>query len=299
MEITSQKVKELREKTGAGMMDCKNALVEAGGEEEKAIEILRKRGLSRVEKRAGREAKEGLVDAVIVDGGRKGVLVEVNSETDFVARTDEFHNLVVAVRNQVADGSAVATVEELLSRPLIDNPAQTLNDQVTATGSKLGENVVVRRFCMLNIEPGKHGLVEKYIHTGSKLGVIVAIETGAEAANREEVHTLGRDVAMQIAAGSPMVPVAVNREDVSAEMVDREKDIYRAQIEAEGKQRPPEVVEKIITGKLAKFFGEATLLEQPSVKYPDRTIADLVKETAAKVGSEVAIYRFCRFKIGE
>jgi elongation factor Ts len=199
MEISSSLVKDLREKTGAGMMDCKNALVEAGGDEEKAIEILRKKGLSRVAKRSGREAKEGVVEAYIHTGAKLGVLIELNSETDFVAKTDEFRGLA-------------------------------------------------------------------------------------------------REIALHVAAANPL---ALSREEVPAELVEKEKEIFKAQLEAEGKKRPPEVIEKIVTGKLDKFFGEVCLLEQPSVKYPEKTIRDMINEAASKLGENIVLRRFCRFKIGE
>ncbi len=199
MEITPQRVKELREKTGAGMMDCKNALVEAGGDEDKAVDILRKRGLARVAKRSGREAKEGLVEAYIHTGAKLGVLVEVDCETDFVAKTAEFRGLV-------------------------------------------------------------------------------------------------REIALHIAAASP---VAVARENVPTDLVEKEREIYKAQIEAEGKKRPPEVIEKIITGKMEKFFSEICLLEQPSVKTPDKTIGNMIAEVASKLGENLILRRFSRFKIGE
>ena len=199
MEITSARVKELREKTGAGMMDCKNALMDAGGDEDKAIEILRKKGLSRVEKRAGRDAKEGLVEAYIHTGGKLGVLIELNSETDFVARTDEFRALV-------------------------------------------------------------------------------------------------RDIALHVAATNPM---SVAREEIPADVVEKEKEIYRAQLEAEGKKKPPEIIEKIISGKMDKFYSEVCLLEQPFVKIPEKTIKTLIEDTAAKLGENLILRRFCRFKIGE
>lgn len=199
MNITSGAVKDLRQKTGAGMMDCKNALVEVHGDEEKAIEYLRKHGLAQAAKRSGREAKEGLVEAYIHTGSKLAVLVELNCETDFVAKTDEFQQLA-------------------------------------------------------------------------------------------------RNIALHVAASSP---TAVTRDEIPASTVEKEKEIYLAQIESSGKKKPPDVIEKIITGKLDKFFSEVCLLEQPYVKDSDKTIADLVAEASAKLGENIVLRRFCRLKVGE
>ena len=199
MNVTSGAVKDLRQKTGAGMMDCKKALVEAQGDEEMAIDILRKRGLAQAAKRAGREANEGLIETYIHTGSKLGVMVELNCETDFVAKTDEF-------------------------------------------------------------------------------------------------KSLARDIAMHVAATNPM---AISRDQISQEVIEKEKDIYRAQIESSGKKKPPEIIEKIISGKLEKFFSETCLLEQPFVKDTDKTVGELVAETAAKLGENIVLRRFCRLQVGE
>ena len=295
MEITPQRVKELREKTGAGMMDCKNALNEAGGDEEKAIDLLRKKGLSRVEKRSGREAKEGLVEAYVSADGRLGVLVEVDCETDFVAKTDDFRSLVAVLKDAVVTAAkAPSTIDDVLE---IKSGGKILKDLFTDTASKLGENLIFRRFCRVEIPAAKAGYMDTYIHTGAKLGVLLHLETGsAEAAARPELRTMARDISLHIAAASPL---NISRNEIAPELVEKEKEIYRGQIEAEGKKKPPEVVEKIITGKLEKFFAEVALLEQVSVKTPDKTIGNLVAETAQKIGSDIQVVRFYRFKIGE
>jgi elongation factor Ts len=295
MEITSQKVKELREKTGAGMMDCKNALTEAGGDEEKAIDFLRKRGLSRVEKRAGREAKEGLVQSHLRADGKMGVLVEVKCETDFVANTDEFRKLVALITDKVVSAAAVPADSEAVLN--INAEGKILREWFTDTASKLGENLVFNRFCRMELPAGKEGLIDAYIHTGSKLGVLLMLETeSAATAANPEFRTLTRDIALHIAASSPMT---ISRTDIAATVVEKEKEIYRAQIEAEGKKRPPEIVEKIMTGKLEKFYSEVSLLEQISVKHPDKTIGSLITEISNKTGDNITLRNFCRFKIGE
>lgn len=199
MSVSPQTVKALREKTGAGMMDCKKALVEANGDEEKAIELLRKSGLAQAAKRAGREAKEGLIDSYIHTGSKLGVMVELNCETDFVAKTDEF-------------------------------------------------------------------------------------------------KALARNISLHVAATNP---VAVSREEVPQETIDKEKEIFKAQIEAGGKKKPPEIMEKIISGKLDKFYSEICLLEQPYVKDPDKTVGDLVTEMAGKLGENIILRRFYRMQVGE
>lgn len=294
MEITSARVKELREKTGAGMMDCKNALVEAGGDEEKAIEILRKKGLSRVEKRAGREAKEGLVQSYISPDSRSGVLVEVDCETDFVAKTDDFRNLVARITDSVAGaGTVPASTEEVMD---MKSDGRALRDLFNETASRLGENLIFRRFCRLDVPAGQEGLIDAYIHTGSKLGVLLMLETGTAQASRPEFRTLARDIALHVAATNPM---AIGRHEVDPEVVAKEKEIYRAQIEAEGKKRPPEIVDKIINGKLEKFYSEVSLLEQISVKHPEKTIGVLMQEVGTQISDTVTLRRFYRFKIGE
>jgi elongation factor Ts len=295
MEITSQKVKELREKTGAGMMDCKNALTEAGGDEEKAIEILRKRGLSRVEKRAGREAKEGLVQSYLRADGKMGVLVEVKCETDFVAKTDDFLKLVTLITDKVATATVVPTDKEAVLSLTADS--KSLREVFTDTASKLGENLIFNRFCRMEIPAGKEGMIDAYIHTGSKLGVLLMLETGSAAtAANPEFRTMARDIALHIAASSPLT---ISRTEIEADVVAKEKEIFLAQLETEGKKRPPEVMEKIITGKLEKFYSEVSLLEQISVKHPDKTIGNLLTEIANKTGDSITLCNFCRFKIGE
>lgn len=295
MEITSAKVKELREKTGAGMMDCKNALVEAEGNEEKAIELLRKKGLSRVEKRSGREAKEGLVQSHIRPDGRLGVLVEVNSETDFVARTDDFRNIVSLITEKIASAPKIpVSVDEVLD---MQANGSTIRIALNEVASKLGENLIFRRFCRLEVPTGMEGYIDTYIHTGSKLGVLLFLEaTSSVAAAHPEFRTLAREIALHIAAANPL---AVSREDISQETIEKEKEIYKAQLEAEGKKKPPEVIEKILNGKMNKFFAEVCLIEQSNVKYPDKTVGDLIKETAAKLGGNIVLKQFCRFKVGE
>ncbi len=277
------------------MMDCKNALVETGGDEEKAIEILRRKGLSRIEKRAGREAKEGLVQAYISTSGKRGVLVEVDCETDFVAKTDDFRRLVTLIAQKTTDANpAPNSNDEILS---LKAEGQTIQQIFTDTASRLGENLIFRRFCRLEIPASAHGLIDWYIHTGSKLGVILMLETGNSATTTQaDFRSLMREILLHIAHSNPM---AIGRGEIPAELIAKEKAIYQGQIEAEGKKKPAEVVEKIITGKLEKFYAEVALLEQASVKTPEKSIGSLIADTAQKIGDTIILKSFCRFKIGE
>jgi len=298
MEITPQRVKNLREKTGAGMMDCKNALTEAAGDEEKAIEILRKKGLSRVEKRSRREAREGLVEAVIQAGGKLGVLVEVDCETDFVAKTDEFRNLVgLIVRHLTKTTSVPAAPDELLEQTSVEHSGKTVRELFSDSASKLGENLILRRFARYDVKPPQEGWIEAYVHTGAKLGVMLELGCNdAGTVQAGEFRTLARDIALHIAAANPLT---IAREQIPTATVEKEQEIYRAQIEAEGKKKPPEIVEKIISGKMERFYSEICLLEQPFVKIPEKSLGKLISETATKLGDDLILRRFCRFKIGE
>ena len=285
MAATAAQVKELREKTGAGMMDCKAALEEAGGDLEKAIEVLRKKGLAQAAKRAGRIAKDGIIGHYIHMGGKVGVLVEVNCETDFVARTPEFQALVDSVTT------------ELLAAPSTEDPQAlaaadgVVGQKVAEKIAKTGENMAVTRAARLTGE----GLVGSYLHLGGKIGVLVELQ-GVPAAARtsDAVQTLVRELAMQIAAASPSY---ATREEVPASIIEQEKNIYRAQMENSGK--PANVIEKIVEGKLGSYYGVAVLPDQPSIRDPKTTVTQVIADAAKTIGGPVTVSRFVRFKVGE
>ena len=279
-EISAKDVKTLREQTGAGMMDCKRALGDAGGDLAKAVEVLRERGLAKAGKRERRATSEGVI-AIALAGGAGG-MVELGCETDFVARTDDFIGLGESLAKAVADDAGAGSVDGLLAAPI---GGEKVQDRIVAAIAKLGENVVVKRVARLAVE---RGVVGGYVHAGGKLGVLVAIE-GAEA--DAELEGLAKDVSMHVAAADP-TPVAVDREGVSAELLASEREIYRKQALAEGK--PEKIIDKIVEGKLNKFVSEIALVEQPFVKDPDRSVGDLL---AAKSGAGVAAFE--RFKLGQ
>ncbi|OGG55919.1 MAG: translation elongation factor Ts [Candidatus Handelsmanbacteria bacterium RIFCSPLOWO2_12_FULL_64_10] len=286
MAITSEMVKALRLKTNVGMMDCKKALEEAGGDMDKAVEILRKRGIAKAESRAGRVAKEGLIVSHLQPDNRLGVIVEVNSETDFVARTGEFR----AFSEEVAAHVAAANPSE---ETFVKEPDKPIQDKLLELISKTGENISIRRFTRFVL--GGEGVVTSYIHAGSKLGVLVEVHCKSGATARvQELQAFARDVAMQVAASNP---VAVSREEIPPERVERERAIYREQAAAEGK--PEKVLDRIVAGRLEKYYQDVCLLEQPFIKDPERTMKDLLTGLAAKVGEDISVRRFVRFMLGE
>jgi len=273
MAITAALVKELRERTGAGMMECKKALVETNGDIEAAIEMMRKSGQAKAAKKAGRTAAEGVV--VIKHGDAGAAMVEVNCETDFVAKDENFRAFADAVAERALNGNA-ATVEELASGPLHDGEATTVNEAREALIAKLGENMNVRRF--ERIAKGA-GTMYSYSH-GVRIGVVVEVEGGDEE--------LGKDLAMHIAASNPM---CVSADQVPQEAQDKEREIFRAQALESGK--PENIVEKMIEGRMRKYLGEITLLGQPFVKDPDLSVEKLLKQKGAKVA------QFRRLEVGE
>jgi elongation factor Ts len=268
--ITASMVKELRERTGLGMMDCKKALAEADGDMDKAIEDLRKASGLKAAKKASRVAAEGVVMTKIADDGNYGVLIEVNSETDFVARDENFLNFAEQVLD-AAFSNKSADVASLLEGGL--------EDTRQALVQKIGENINLRRVERVEFEDANAGIVESYIHN-NKIGVLVAITGGEES--------LARDIAMHIAAVNPMVTRA---EDVPEEVLAKESEIYSAQAKESGK--PEVIVKKMIEGRLRKFIAEVSLTEQPFVKDPDTKVGGLLKEAGAD------IVQFVRFEVGE
>jgi elongation factor Ts len=281
-------VKELRDKTNAGMMDCKKALTETGGDMEKAIDLLRQKGLAVAQKRAGRATSEGLVETFIQDSGKLGVMVEVNCETDFVAKSDAFIEFAKNVATQVAE-TATASPAELLEQKFVKNPALTIQDMLNELVAKLGENIGIKRFAKFN-----EGVLETYIHAGGKLGVMVelACDNDAAAKNADFIE-FAKNICMHIAAANP---VSISREEVPADLAERERNIFIQQAIDSGK--PANIAEKMVGGKMDRFFAESCLLEQKFVKNPDISIQDLLKEVATKLGANIGIKRFARFQVG-
>ena len=285
-EITAAAVKTLRDQTGAGMMDCKRVLQDADGDLERAVELLRERGLAKAGKREGRATSEGVIAFAVADGS--GAMVELGCETDFVARTDDFRALAEGLAGAVAADASIDGPEALLEREIDGEKAA---DKLTAAIAKLGENVVLKRTARIDV--GGQGTVGGYVHAGGKLGVIVGLATEADG---DAVQQLARDVAMHVAAADPS-PLAVDRDGVSAELLETERKIYRKQAEQEGK--PEKIIDKIVDGKIAKFLAEVALVDQAFVKDPDRSVGDVLKGAAKDVGADVSVTAFHRFKLGE
>jgi elongation factor Ts len=274
------------------MMDCRNALTAARGDINLAIENLRKSGIAKAEKRAGRVASEGRIVCLISPDGRSGAMLELNSETDFVSRNEEFAAVADALgRALLADTTFEGTVDDaavgdFLSRPL---DGKTVADKVTETSAKTGENVVLRRYARLTTD----GTLGTYIHHNGRVAVIVEV-TGPVGAQAQD---LAKTVAEHVAAGVPRVPEAVRREDVPADIVEREQRIFTEKAIAEGK--PEAIVGKVVEGQIRKFFAEVTLLEQPWVRDESRTIQQLVDEASKAAGVALAVKRFVRYRMGE
>ncbi len=287
MQITSDMVRELREKTSAGMMDCKKALTESGGDMEAAVDILRKKGLAAAAKKASRIASEGVVTAHVE--GDSGVLLEINCETDFVAKTGEFQAFAQKVAAFV-NRAAPAGIEEAMTLPL-ENGA-TLADALTGQVARIGEKISLRRFVRFTLPAGAQGVHLPYIHAGGKIGVLVELlGAGPDAPG---IAALAKDLAMQVAAANPS---HVTREDVPAEAIERERAIYREQALAAGK--PEKILDRIADGKLEKFFGDFCLVEQPFIRDPDRKVRDLLRDAGERTGREPRVSRFARFHVGE
>lgn len=283
--ISASDVKALRDRTGAGMMDCKAALIEANGNTEEAITILRKKGMAQVAKKAGRAMKEGLVGVRLNADATAGVVAEVNCESDFVARTDDFQRLVETVTSDLLDAPADADVQALIA------PEGAIGQKVAAAIAKLGENMAVSRAARLS---GSR-LVGSYLHLGGRIGVLVEL-TGvpAEARSSEAAQTLLREIAMQIAAASPSY---ATRDEIPADVIEQEKSVYRAQVENTGK--PAHVIDKIVEGKLGSFYAQVVLPDQPSIRDPKVTVAQVIADAARNLGGNVTVSRFVRFKVGE
>lgn len=285
MTITADQVKKLREKTGAGMMDCKKALEKTGGDMEKAINHLREQGIAKATQKALRTAKEGLILSEIDSRGRVGTLLELNCETDFVARTQDFRNLAKDIADWVVQNHP-REIKEV---------TESMKEKLNQIIAKIGENITAKRFALFQLDENSPGLIYSYIHPGDKLGVLLMLKSQSDAvAQNEEFKQLAKDISMQIAASNPMVII---REELKPEIIEKEKDIYRTQAKNEGK--PDKIIDRIVQGKLEKYFQEVCLLEQPFVKDQDRSVKQRMDETQKNLGEEITVEQFVRFRLGD
>ena len=287
--ITASLVKELREKTGVAMMECKNALKETEGDIDAAIKILRERGEAKAEKKASRDANEGIIVAALAESGKSGVLVEINCETDFVAKNENFQAFV----GEVAATVLASDVTDLEAAKALPKGDETLEGFIKTKVLEMGENLQFRRFERLTLNG--EGAVASYIHLGGKVGVLIEVSAEkAETASSDAFKDLVKDLTLHIAATSP---AGLEREDIPAELVESEKDIFRKQMEGAGK--PADILEKIIEGKLGKFYSERCLLEQGFVKEPDTSIKSLLEANGKDLGDTITVNSFLRFGLGE
>jgi elongation factor Ts len=284
--ISAQTVKELRDRTGAGMMDCKKALNETNGDIEKAIEVLRERGLAAAAKKSGRIASEGLVSTSLSEDKKSGSIIEVNCETDFVSLNEEFSGFVKAAAKNALTTKAV-TIDEFVEEK---NPYkdEAIKDTVTGLIAKLGENMAVRRFKKLEV---KNGVVESYIHGGGTIGVLVALECDKAS---DILPTVAKDIAMQVAAANPLF---LDKNEVDNDTLNKEREIYKVQAMNEGK--PEKIAEKMVEGRIQKYYKENCLIEQVWIRNSDYTISKYLLEKSKEIGSEIKLTGFVRFEKGE
>jgi elongation factor Ts len=289
--ISTQSIKELRDRTQAGMSDCKSALVEAEGDMEKAVEIILKKGLAKSAKRAGAVASEGEVRAAVAEGGRSASIVEVNIQTDFAARSEGFQQFVGEVMKLAL---AAKTGADLKAEQL---GGKTVADAAIDLTAKIGEKIDVRRWDRVEIPAGKQGLAHAYNHMGGKIGVVVAVEADSEAAAKHaDVAKFVDDTAMQIAAMNPLV---VRRDEIGKDLLDKQRSIFEGQLREDPKPKPEAAWPKIIEGKVNKWYSEIALLEQESVVVPGKTIQQLLDEAGKAAGGKLTLTRFVRYERGE
>ena len=293
MAVTAAMVKELREMTGAGMMDCKKALTATDGDMDKAIEFLREKGLAGAQKKAGRIAAEGIVDTLVAEDGKSAVIVEVNAETDFVAKNEKFRDYVKDVAKQALTTSA-ADMDAFFAEPWIGDSSLTVKEQLSSMISIIGENMNIRRFKQLKEE---NGVIVSYIHAGGKIGVLVDVVSDVV---NDEVKEMAKNVAMQVAA---LKPLYTNSSEVDADYIAKEKEILLAQIKNDPKeaQKPEKVIQGMIQGRINKELKEIVLLDQTYVKAEDgkQSVGKYVEEVAKKNGAKITVKSFVRFETGE
>ena len=288
-QVTAALVKELRDRTNAGMMDCKKALLASEGDMDKAIDWLREKGLAQAAKKASRIAAEGAVSQFVCEQCGVGAIAEVNCETDFVAKTDNFMNLANNVAKHVGKKNP-ADVDELLTQTFSEDESKTVADLISEATVAIGEKITIRRFARFETT----GVVSTYIHMGGKVGVLVEVATDETGKNSDVVKQFAHDLALQIAAAKPE---AVRREEVDATKLEKEKEIQRAKAIESGK--PEKIVERIVDGQIEKYYKEVCLIDQQFVKDPDKTIKALMAEVSKEAGAPVDIVRFARFERGE
>ncbi len=293
MAVTAAMVKELREMTGAGMMDCKKALTATDGDMDKAIEFLREKGLAGAQKKAGRIAAEGIVDTLVAEDGKSAVIVEVNAETDFVAKNEKFRDYVKDVAKQALTTSA-ADMDAFFAEPWIGDSSLTVKEQLSSMISIIGENMNIRRFKQVKEE---NGVIVSYIHAGGKIGVLVDVVSDVV---NDEVKEMAKNVAMQVAA---LKPLYTNSSEVDADYIAKEKEILLAQIKNDPKeaQKPEKVIQGMIQGRINKELKEIVLLDQTYVKAEDgkQSVGKYVEEVAKKNGAKITVKSFVRFETGE
>lgn len=291
MNITASMVKELREMTGAGMMDCKKALTETSGDMDKAVEFLREKGLAAAEKKAGRIAAEGIVDVNVSEDGKTASIVEVNSETDFVAKNETFREYVAAVAAQAAKTDA-KDLDAFLEEKWELDTSKTVKEQLSTMISIIGENMNIRRFEKITAQ---NGFIVSYIHGGGRIGILLEVES---AIVNDDITEAAKNIAMQIAAMSPKY---ISRDDVPEEFINHEKTILKAQIKNDptNEKKPENILEKMLEGRLNKELKEVCLLDQAYVKDGDMTVAKYLDSIAKEAGTNVTLKRFVRFETGE
>lgn len=288
MEITAAQVKELREKTGIGMMICKKALIENNGNMEEAIESLRKQGQATAAKRAGKAVKQGTVSVVSEPGC--SIVFEVNSETDFVARNEDFIDFISVLGTVLLSGKPVdITAARTMTAP--EFGGQTIDARVTELIGKIGENITFRRYSKLEADT-RNERIFSYVHGNGKIGVLVKLSATA-GLDSEALALLGKELAMQVTAANPM---AVDRDCIASDVLAKEKEIYLTQAQSSGK--PEKIWDKIVEGKMAKFYQEMTLLEQGFIKTPDISVTDRIKETEKAIDAKITVLEFVRFELG-
>ncbi len=289
MGITAQQVKALREKTGVGMMDCKKALVECDGNEEAAVAYLREKGLAKAQKKAGRATSEGWIGYAANDDLSAATLVELKCETDFVAKNEKFQATLGTIAKTLNADQAATNAPVALTDEQAASFAGDVNDLITV----LGENTQLGRFCKMEVSGS--GMVGHYIHANGKIGVLVAVSVGNSASlAREELKVMAKDIAMQVAAVNPS---CCTPDELPQDVIAKEKEIYLNQAKEEGK--PEHIAEKIVIGRLNKYYKEVCLLEQPFIKDDSKAIKDLVKETGKAIGDTITVNGFCRMALGE
>ena len=290
-EITAALIKQLRDKTNAGMMNCKAALKEADGDLEAAETVLRKKGIAKAESKGDREAKEGIIDAALDSDSRVGAILEFTTETDFVAKNEEFQAFVATVTTQIVKEGAGADTNEAILATSYDGG--TLEEGIKAKFIQVGENISLRRFQRYAVADGSQGVIAKYIHLAGKVGVLVEIGCEkAESTSADSFRDLVKDITLQIAASAP---IAITREEIDPKILAKEREIYVDQV----KDKPANIIDRIVDGKLDKFCSQIALLEQAYIKDGDKSIGDLLGSVGKDLGDTLTVRRFARYAVGD